>query len=37
MESASRGERRYTLDEKSAGPQKGNRHGYFEGRTVQAS
>ena len=36
MESANRGERRYTLDEKSAGLQKGNRHGCFEGRTAQA-
>ena len=36
MESANRGERRYTLDEKSAGLQKGNRYGYFEGRTAQA-
>ena len=31
MESANRGERRYTLDEKSAGLQKGNRYGDFEG------
>jgi hypothetical protein len=36
MESANRGERRYSLDEKSAGLQKGNRPGYFEGRTAQA-
>jgi len=36
MESANRGERRYTLDEKSAGLQKGNGYGYFEGRTAQA-
>jgi ribosomal protein L21E len=36
VERAKRGERRYSLDEKNAGLQKGNRHGYFEGRTAQA-
>ena len=30
------GERRYTLDEKSTGLQKGDRYGYFEGRAAQA-
>src|SRR5579872_3383666 len=36
MERADRRERRHALDEKSAGLQKGNRHGHFEGRTAQA-
>ena len=36
MESANRGKRRYTLNEKSAGLQKENRYGHFEGRTAQA-
>lgn len=36
VESANGGERRYTLDEKNTGLQKGNRYGHFEGRTAQA-
>jgi len=35
MERANGGEGRYTLDEKSAGLQKGSRYSYFEGRTAQ--
>ena len=36
VESANGGKRRYTRNEKSAGPQNENRYGYFEGRTAQA-
>jgi len=36
MESANRGERGYSLDEKSAGLQKRNRYSHLEGRPAQA-